>query len=229
MQPIFITGIGTDVGKTLIAAIVTQALQADYWKPIQAGFSEGTDSEWINKIINNNSTEIYTEIYKLKLPASPHIAAREEESNIDLNKIANEFKRIQEAGNKKETSSLSVNRQPSTASYLIIEGAGGLMVPLNDHEFVVDLIKKINAKVILVSRNYLGSINHSLLTAMVCKQHELDVIGWIFNDQYLEYEDEIVDWSGFPKIASVPFGKNINKDFITEQANLIKPSLLKYL
>ena len=226
MQPIFITGIGTDVGKTLIAAIVTEALQADYWKPIQAGFSEGTDSEWIKKVVNNNSTKIYNETYKLKLPASPHIAAREEEIEIDLNKIENEFIKIQNNTNDL----LSANGQRSTINdFLIIEGAGGLMVPLNEKEFVVDLIKKINAKIILVSRNYLGSINHSLLTALVCKHYELHVIGWIFNDQYLEYEDEIVRWSGFPKISSVPFSKNINKDFINEQANKIKQSLINLL
>ncbi len=233
MQPIFITGIGTDVGKTLIAAIVTQALQADYWKPIQAGFSEGTDSKWINQIINNKSTTIYNEAYKLKLPASPHIAARDEKININLDEILNQFHKIQNTKNKLQENinenSLSENLQLSTVNYLIIEGAGGLMVPLNDHEFVADLIKKLNAKVILVSRNYLGSINHSLLTAMVCKQYNLDVVGWIFNDQYLQYEDEIVRWSGFPKIASVPFEKNINKDFINEQANKIKQSLTDLL
>ena len=226
MQPIFITGIGTDVGKTLIAAIVTKALQANYWKPIQAGFSGGTDSEWVKQFINNDETEIYNETYKLKLAASPHIAARDEKIEIDINKILNQLDKIQK--NKIENL-LTVNRQLSTANYLIIEGAGGLMVPLNEKEFVVNLIKKLNAKVILVSRNYLGSINHSLLTALVCKQYKLDVIGWIFNDQYLGYENEIVQWSGFPKIASVPFSKNINTEFIDDQANQIKQSLINLL
>jgi dethiobiotin synthetase len=214
MQPIFITGIGTDVGKTVIAAIITQALQADYWKPVQAGFAEGTDSEWVKHIINNKVSKIYKETYKLTLAASPHIAAREEGIKIDLNEISSELKIIQET---------TVN------NYLIIEGAGGLMVPINEKEFVIDLIKKLNAKVILVSRNYLGSINHSLLTAKICHQYQLDVIGWIFNDQYLEYEDEIVHWSSFPKIASVSFSQNINKGFINEQANAIRPLLLKLL
>ncbi len=69
---------------------------------------------------------------------------------------------------------------------LVIEGAGGLMVPLNETEFVIDLMKQLDAKLILVSRNYLGSINHSLMTAEICRSHGLDVAGWVFNDQYLE-------------------------------------------
>src|SRR5581483_8557036 len=87
---------------------------------------------------------------------------------------------------------------PNINRTLLIEGAGGLLVPLNETEFVADLIKALQAKVILVSRNYLGSINHSLLTARVCKEMQLPVIGWVFNDQYLDYEEEIVQWSNFP-------------------------------
>ena len=92
------------------------------------------------------------------------------------------------------------------------------MVPLNEKEFVLDLIKKLNAKVILVSRNYLGSINHSLLTAQVCKANNIEVLGWVFNDQYLDYEEEISKWSGYPVIGSIPFTNNVNKAFINEQA-----------
>ena len=108
---------------------------------------------------------------------------------------------------------------------LIIEGAGGLMVPLNETEFVIDLIKKLNAKVILVSRNYLGSINHSLLTATVCKQNNLDVLGWMFNEDYMNYEEEIETWSGYTKIATVPTCEHVNASFIQQQALLIKHSL----
>jgi dethiobiotin synthetase len=112
---------------------------------------------------------------------------------------------------------------------LIIEGAGGLMVPLNDSEFVADLILALNAKVILVSRNYLGSINHSLLTARVCRQMKIPVIGWIFNDQYLNYEEEIINWSHFPKIASIPYTENINGIFINSQATAISSTLKEFL
>lgn len=208
---IFITGIGTGIGKTVVSAIVTEALQADYWKPIQAGFEEGTDSELVKSLISNTKTTIHPEVYKLKMPASPHIAARKEGVEISLKRIVKNspYAPLGDGG--------------------IIEGAGGIMVPLNDKEFVIDLIEQLKAKVILVSRNYLGSINHSLLTASICKQRGIEVIGWIFNDQYLDYENEIVEWSGYPKIASIPWAEKIDKAFVLQQAELIKEGLLKCL
>ena len=213
MPSIFITGIGTNVGKTVVSAIVTEALEADYWKPIQAGFETVTDALQVQLLISNRQTIIHPEVYKLELPASPHIAAREEGLEINIHEIA-------------RRKLLIVNQQLSNINYhLIIEGAGGIMVPLNDTEFVIDLIEQLQAKVILVSRNYLGSINHSLLTANICKQRGIDVIGWIFNDQYLDYENEIVAWSGYPKIASIPFVEKVDKAFVVQQAKFIRLSL----
>src|SRR5690349_3739626 len=132
---IFVTGIGTGVGKTCISAIVARALEADYWKPIQAGFDEGTDSEWVAGMLSGTQSVIHPEVYKLAMPASPHIAAREEGKRINIEEIT---KRI-----------------PANNRTLLVEGAGGLLVPLNESEFVADLIKALDAKVILVSRNYL--------------------------------------------------------------------------
>lgn len=209
MKPLFVTGIGTAIGKTLISAIVAEALEADYWKPIQAGTEDGTDSSWISGVIRNGSVRVHSEAYVLKMPASPHIAAREENIRIDLNQIERSFHKIETKGKS-----------------LIIEGAGGLLVPLNEKEFVIDLIKKLGADVILVSRNYLGSINHSLLTAAECKRNGLNVIGWIFNDQYLHYEEEIVNWSGYKKLGSVPKAVEVNKSFIFQQAELLKKTLI---
>lgn len=202
---IFVTGIGTGVGKTLVSAILTRALEADYWKPVQAGFEEGTDSEYMKAAIDGTDSTIHPEVYKLRLPASPHIAARQEGVHISIEKIC--------------ASIPVINRN------LIIEGAGGLMVPLNGTAFVADLIKALNAKVILVSRNYLGSINHSLLTAKVCRDMNLPVTGWIFNDQYLDYEEEIVRWSNIPKIATVPYSETTNGAFINSQAEALKERL----
>ena len=208
MQPIFITGIGTGIGKTIVAAIVAEALHADYWKPVQAGFDDGTDALLIKQLISNTNSTIHPEIYKLKLAASPHIASREENLKINLYEINEQYQKLKTQNPK-----------------LVIEGAGGLLVPLNDKEFVIDLIKKINAKVILVSRNYLGSINHSLLTASVCKQYSINVLGWIFNDQYMQYEEEIVQWSGYKKIGSVSFTSKVDKTFIKEEAEKISALL----
>ncbi len=213
MNSIFITGIGTDVGKTLVAAILAEALEADYWKPVQAGFADGTDSNRVQFMISNAKSRIHPETYTLRLPASPHIAAREEGIRIDLDRIAWQWESIRSGQNE----------------YLIIEGAGGLMAPLNEKEFVLDLIKKIGAKLIIVSRNYLGSINHSLLTATLCRLNGLDIAGWIFNDQYMHYEEEISRWSGIPLIASIPFREKPDKQFILQQAGLIAPALKKRL
>ncbi len=206
MKRIFISGIGTDVGKTCMAAVVTQALQADYWKPIQAGFDKGTDRETVAELLSNKDSICFPERYKLALPASPHISAREEDVQIEMEAL--------------------LQALPKTNKPLVIEGAGGILVPINDHQFVGDLIKALDAHVILVSRNYLGSINHSLLTAQWIKQHNISCLGWIFNDQFMDYEDEIVGWSGYQKLGSFPFDTNFNARTVATWAEQIRPSLL---
>lgn len=208
MRPIFITGIGTGVGKTVTAAIITEALQANYWKPVQTGLEEGTDANTIQALLSNTKSRVFDEVYKLHLPASPHIAAKEENVIIDTDKILARYEQLQKEND-----------------LMIVEGAGGLLVPLNDDEFILHLAKKLEARVILVSRNYLGSINHSLLTAAVCKQHNIDVIGWMFNDQFQSYEEDIVRWSGYPKIGSVQQAGTVSKLFVAEQAAAVRSSL----
>ena len=148
------------------------------------------------------------ELYTLRMPASPHIAAREEGVVISLDRIAGEL--------------------PSVRP-LVVEGAGGLFVPLNDRAFMVDLALRLDATVILVSRNYLGSINHSLLTAEACKVRGVRVAGWVFNDHYGHYENEIADWSGLPVLGSVPFREGPDAEFVRAQASLLGPRLLQAL
>lgn len=209
MKPIFITGTGTDVGKTLIATIVTEALRGDYWKPIQAGYANGTDSGWVQQMLSSEKCVIHQELYRLKMPVSPHIAAPEENVKIKIRDI--------------------VAHVPKTKNQLIIEGAGGLMVPLNKKELTVDLIRKLKAKVIIVSKNELGSINHSLLTAAVLKKEKIPVAGWIFTEEYLSYEDQIAEWSGYPVIASVKHLPDISKETILAEAVKMRPLLKKFL
>jgi dethiobiotin synthetase len=204
MQPFFISGIGTGIGKTLVAAILTEALGADYWKPVQAGILPETDSEWVASRISNGHSRIHPETYKLQLAASPHIAAAKENLRIDLGRMVADFKKI------------------STDRPLIIEGAGGLLVPLNESEFVIDLVGRLGARLILVSRNYLGSINHSLMTARLCRSYGLDVAGWVFNDQYMDYEKEIADWSGYPALFSVPLFQKISRETVLAEAKRIE-------
>ena len=209
MKSIFVTGIGTGIGKTIVSAILVEALQADYWKPIQAGLDKGTDLEQVSQLVSNPKSKFYPETYRLKMAVSPHIAARAEGKEIDLQEIRTQYNQL-----KKED------------CRMVIEGAGGLLVPLNQKEFVSDLIKNLDAVVILVSRNYLGSINHSLLTAQVCKSNGLQVMGWIFNDQYLDYEDEIVEWSGYKKLGTVPKATELNRAFVQQQAERLKKTLI---
>ncbi len=208
MRPFFISGIGTGIGKTIVAAVLTEALRADYWKPVQAGFDPGTDSSLVASLISNSETVIHPETYKLKMAASPHIAAAKQNLSIDIGRIVEDFNLLKKS-------------RP-----LIIEGAGGLMVPLNKKEFVIDLIKQLDAILILVSRNYLGSINHSLMSAEVCGKHGIDVAGWVFNDNYLDYEHEIAAWSGYRPLFSLPFMDSISSADITQAAGRIDLSYL---
>jgi dethiobiotin synthetase len=154
----FVTAIGTDSGKTVASAILCEALQADYWKPVQAGYP--TDSETVKELLNDHSqTIIHPERYILKTPASPHAAAALENIKIQLEDF----------------------EVPDHDNDLIIEGAGGCLVPLNDRDFIIDLANKFEATVILVSNFYLGSINHTLLTYEALRSRNLPVKGIIFN------------------------------------------------
>lgn len=202
-KPIFITGIGTGIGKTVVSAVLAAAWKADYWKPVQAGEDGGTDRLWISEKLPPGTSIIHPELHVLSKPASPHIAARAEGKRISVAEI--------------------VLAKPVTEKPLLVEGAGGLLVPLNENETMADLARALGAGIILVSRNYLGSINHSLLTAAYCKQQNLDVLGWVFNDQYEDYEAEIAGWTGYPIIASIPFAKEIGTEFVITQAARVPP------
>ncbi|MEX0359713.1 MAG: dethiobiotin synthase, partial [Allomuricauda sp.] len=153
----FITGTSTEVGKTIASAIVVEALEADYWKPIQAGDLHYSDSHKIQELISNPKTKVHQNSYALQTPMSPHAAAEIDGIQIELDKIT----------------------PPKTQNRLVVEGAGGLLVPLNDRDTIFDLISPED-KVIVVSRHYLGSINHSLLTIEKLQEKKLR-IGIIFS------------------------------------------------
>ncbi len=149
---LFITGIGTDVGKTIASAIITEALEADYWKPIQAGDLASSDSHKIKAYLSNDKTVIHPNSYALNTPASPHLAAEIDGVVIDKANII----------------------EPKTDNHLVIEGAGGIFVPINNEDCIVDLIQKEH-KVIVVSRHYLGSINHTLLTIEALQSRKITI------------------------------------------------------
>lgn len=165
----FITGISTNVGKTIASAIVAEALGADYWKPIQAGELEDSDSHKIARLVSNAKTKIHANGYALKTPASPHLAAEMDGVSIDLDSM----------------------RPPKTSNHLVIEGAGGLLVPINDSQTIADLIRP-EYKVIVVSRHYLGSISHTLLTVEALQHRKLDIAGIIFSGDENEPTERII-------------------------------------
>jgi dethiobiotin synthetase len=190
----FVTGIDTGVGKTLVSAFLVKHLDADYWKPIQSGSDEGTDTDFVKKYLNPNRIA-FKESICLKASLSPNFAAALENTTIDLNAV----------------------EIPSTANNLIIEGAGGLFVPLNNNDTIIDLIQKTNAEVIIVSKHYLGSINHTLLTVFALKKLNIPIAGIIFSGEENADSEKIkLKLSGLQKIAHIPFLSEISESNISE-------------
>lgn len=201
---LFITGIGTDVGKTIASAIITEALQADYWKPIQAGDAETSDSYKIKQYISNAKTQLFPNSYLLNTPASPHLAAQIDGITIDIKNI----------------------KEPTTKNHLVVEGAGGIFVPLNDSETIIDLIKP-DHKVVVVSRHYLGSINHTLLTIEALKQRNLNIAGIVFNgNEMASSEDIILKKTGLQMIGRIEDEPYFDQNVISYYADLFRENLL---
>ena len=201
---LFITGIGTDIGKTIVSAIITESLSADYWKPIQAGDLDQSDSHKIKSFISNSKTVIHPNSYTLNTPASPHLAAKIDGITIDLKEI----------------------KEPLTHNHLVIEGAGGIFVPLNQTDCVVDLIQP-DYKVILVSRHYLGSINHTLLTVEALQNRKIIITGIVFNgDLNEESESIILNKTGLKCIGRIREEPYFDKNVILEYADCFQEQLL---
>ncbi len=199
----FVTAIGTDSGKTLASAILCEALGADYWKPIQAGFP--TDSEMIKSLTTDPTIRIWPESFLLTSPSSPHAAAIHDGVEITLNKIV----------------------PPAINKPLIIEGAGGCLVPINESEFVIDLASHCNASIILVANLYLGSINHTLLTASFLTQRGYPIKGIIFNGPSNPQSEEIIlHHTHYPVLLRINQEKEINKSTVAAYSKKINTQLL---
>ena len=197
----FVTAIGTDSGKTLVSAILCEALKADYWKPVQAGLPR--DSNVVRNLVTH-TIKIFPETYLLKTPASPHAAAKLDNINVNI------------AGLK----------IPKTKNSLVIEGAGGCLVPLNDHEFVIDIMVMLKATIILVANLYLGSINHTLLTIEALKSRGLDIKGIIFNgDSNEESERIILRHSELRCLLRIEKESAVSKTVVKKYAQLLKEAL----
>lgn len=202
MKTLFITGISTDVGKTIASAIITEALQADYWKPIQAGELAHDDKYTVGKLISNTKSKIHPNSYALETPMSPHAAA-------DIDGVLIDIKQI---------------NAPKTKNHLVIEGAGGLLVPLNDSQTVLDLIKP-NYKVIVVSRHYLGSINHTLLTVNILKEKGFDVSLIFSGNEHKTTEDIIKKMTKVSVIGRINEEPYFDKNVVREYAEIFKERL----
>lgn len=204
MKRIFVTGISTDVGKTIASAIITEALNADYWKPVQAGELSHSDSHKVAELISNKKTIIHKSSYELNTPMSPHAAAEIDNLTIDLNQMI----------------------EPETSNHLVIEGAGGLLVPLNEKDTILDIIKS-DYKVIVVSRHYLGSINHTLLTIESLKQKGFDVAIIFSGNEHPSTEGIILRKTGVKLIGRINEETGFDKSLIKLYATKFYPMLQK--
>ena len=198
----FVTGISTEVGKTVASAIVVEALEADYWKPVQAGDLDYSDSHKVKELVSNEKTKVHGNSYALKTPMSPHAAADIDGITIELDKIV----------------------PPITDNRLVIEGAGGLLVPLNDTDTIMDLILP-DYKVIVVSRHYLGSINHTLLTVekLLAKNHKVGVI--FSGDEHPTTESIILKKTGAVFLGRINEEPHFDKKIIAKYANEFRSAL----
>ncbi|MES3018459.1 MAG: dethiobiotin synthase [Bacteroidota bacterium] len=196
-KPIFVTGIGTGIGKTITSAIIVENLHADYWKPIQSGDLDNTDTDRVRNLVSNPNSTFHPEAYRLTQPFSPHKSASLDNTLIDLETI----------------------KLPITSNRLVIEGAGGLMVPLNDKDLMIDLIKKFDADVILVSQNYLGSINHTLMSAEILKSRGIKLKSIIFCGEQDANSQEIINKHLGVDHLNIPFLPEINRIQISKLAS----------
>jgi dethiobiotin synthetase len=208
MKRIIVAGIGTGVGKTVVAAILTTCLQGEYWKPIQCGDEEYSDTVMMKKLIDTTMYPIHESTYSLQAPLSPHHAARLEKISICLESII----------------------PPQTTRPLIIESVGGIFVPLTAKTLSFDLFKSWNAPWIVVSSHYLGSINHTLLTLDALKRNNISIAGIVFNGHPNNVsESAILEFSQVPVLGRLLPESNINPQTIQRYAKLWQPHLSQIL
>jgi len=198
----FVTGISTDVGKTIASAILVEALEADYWKPVQAGELNFCDTKKVEQLVSNKTSKFHANSYALKTPMSPHAAAEIDNISIDIKQIV----------------------KPITKNNLVIEGAGGLLVPLNNTQTVFDIIKP-SYKVIVVSRHYLGSINHTLITVNFLKEKGFDVSLIYSGNEHKTTEDIIAKMTNASVIGRINDEPYFDKNVVREYAELFKEKL----
>lgn len=204
MTGYFVTGTDTDVGKTVVCAWLMRALDGEYWKPIQAGLEGETDAMTVRRLTGFGADRFHESVYGLNAPLSPHEAARRDGVAIDLDRM----------------------ELPRHGRPLIVEGAGGLLVPLNARDFVIDLIAKLGLPVILVSRSRIGTINHTLLSIEALRMRHIELAGVVIHgESNPENRDSIARYGNVPIIAEIPILEPLTKESIAGAATNIKPAL----
>lgn len=203
-ESFFVTGIDTNIGKTVVSAILVEALEADYWKPIQSGDLQNSDTQKVEVLVSDNRV-FHQETYRLNNPLSPHVSAKMDNVTISLS----EFK------------------MPKTDNGLIIEGAGGLLVPINEEgDYLSDIISRCGVDVILVARNYLGSINHTLLSVEYLKSRDIAIKGIVVVGDANESSESIISKNtGVKVLHHVPLVDTVTKEFVLKQAELLRIAL----
>lgn len=201
---IAIAGIHTGIGKTVAAAVIAEALGADYWKPVQAGDLDNTDTMQVAKLLSNGFARVHPEAHRLSEAMSPHAAA-------DMDKVSIDHKNF---------------NFPQTDKILIVETAGGVLSPMNGEATMVDFISHYKLPVILVSNNYLGSINHTLMSVEVMKARGINLLGIVINgDRNNASETFIEQYSKLPIIGHIPRFENLQHEDITQEALKIQNAL----
>ena len=187
----FVSGIGTEVGKTVASAFLQLALDADYWKPVQAGDLDFGDTDRVRSWTGMPADRYHPERYRLHTPASPHYAARVDGLDISLDDFT----------------------LPATDRALLVEGAGGLLVPLNERDCMIDLAARLELPVILVVRHYLGSINHTLLSLEALRHRGLPCAGLVLSGQPNAESTRIIQQhAGVTLLAELPEMQNVNRE-----------------
>ncbi len=181
---LIIAGTDTDVGKTVFAAALVAALQGCYWKPVQCGLEGETDAETVRRLSGAPQERILPEVYRLAMPASPHLAAEHDRVEIDVNALV----------------------LPATERPLIVEPAGGLMVPLTRSRLQIDIIARWAAPVVLCAATRLGTINHSLLSIEALQQRDIALLGIAFiGEEQAEVETTIAEMGGVRRLGRLPY------------------------
>lgn len=177
IESLFVTGTDTDVGKTVVSAALTLGLQATYWKPIQSGLLPCTDTEWVKRVTGLKESHFISEAYRLERPLSPHASAKLDGVSISLKQL-----------------------QLPEGRPLIVEGAGGVLVPLNEDQLMIDLIKQLSLPVLIVARSTLGTINHTLLTLAELRRCQIPIKGVVLNGPKNEGNKHAIEHYGKVKV-----------------------------